>query len=117
MAVVRNLAIGVLAEQDRSMPPRSGSTAATPHRPLATSGSGSDQTDITQERQSPASRWGLEHAAAGAVRLKDRFRYLDHDLKGWGPRAGGSGQFRMLLAHRDHLLGASTLSSRTSGHP
>jgi hypothetical protein len=27
-AAVRNLAIGVLAEQDRSMPPRSGSTAA-----------------------------------------------------------------------------------------
>ena len=36
MAAVRNLAIGVLAEQDRSMPPRSGSTAATPRRPLAT---------------------------------------------------------------------------------
>lgn len=33
MAAVRNLAIGVLAEQDRSMPSRSGSTAATPHRP------------------------------------------------------------------------------------
>ena len=33
MAAVRNLAIGVLAEQDRSMPPRSGSTAATPTDP------------------------------------------------------------------------------------
>jgi hypothetical protein len=50
---VRNLAIGVLAEQDRSMPPRSGSTAATPTDPWRPSGSGSDETDITQERQSP----------------------------------------------------------------
>jgi hypothetical protein len=41
------------AEQDRSMPPRSGSTAATPTDPWRPSGSASDETDITQERQSP----------------------------------------------------------------
>ena len=42
MAAVRNLAIGVLAEQDRSMPPRSGSTAAT----LTDLGDHSDQARI-----------------------------------------------------------------------
>jgi hypothetical protein len=52
MAAMRNLAIGVLAEQDRSMPPRSGSTAATPADPWRPFESGSDQTEITQERQS-----------------------------------------------------------------
>jgi hypothetical protein len=36
------------------MPPRSGSTAATPTDPGRPSGSASDETDITQERQSPA---------------------------------------------------------------
>ena len=41
------------AEQDRSMPRLSGSTTATPTDPWRPSGSGSDETDITQERQSP----------------------------------------------------------------
>ena len=59
MAAMRNLAIGVLAEQDRSMPPRSGSTAATHADPWRPSESGSDQTDITQERQSPGP--GVDH--------------------------------------------------------
>jgi hypothetical protein len=53
MAAVRNLAMGVLAEQDRSMPPRSGSTAATPTDPWRLSESGSDQTDINARTPEP----------------------------------------------------------------
>jgi hypothetical protein len=45
------------AGQARSTsPPHSGSTAATPTDPWRPSRSGSDQTDITQERQSPGRR-------------------------------------------------------------
>jgi hypothetical protein len=49
MAAVRNLAIGVLAEQDRSMPPRSGSTAATSTDPWRPSDQARIKTDITQD--------------------------------------------------------------------
>jgi hypothetical protein len=57
MACLGNLAIGVLC---RAGPVNLAAAlrfhSRDPHRPLATLGSGSDQTDITQERQSPGRR-------------------------------------------------------------
>jgi hypothetical protein len=90
MAAVRNLAIGVLAEQDRSMPPRSGSTAATstdPWRP-------SDQARIKRTSRKTPEPWTpwwpdrLSQPPALPVMLQ-RWRGLAAAGRR-RPRAGGS---------------------------